>query len=133
MTIKYRRLYVRTGVRRSDRVLDLKSGKVPNVSVSPLPIRATNRRPAGASDDIKPQCSRFAQAYRIDPAAGHGRLMEPPSRNSMWRFGYPNPVDYNDNELFCGGYSGTVWRSRGTRRRRRTAPNCFGHSADVGE
>lgn len=24
----------------------------------------------------------------------------------MWRFGYPNPVDYNDNELFCGGYAG---------------------------
>ncbi|XP_074093831.1 uncharacterized protein LOC141524055 [Cotesia typhae] len=36
---------------------------------------------------------------------GHGRLMDPPSRNSMWRFGYPNPVNYNDNELFCGGYA----------------------------
>jgi len=35
----------------------------------------------------------------------HGRLMEPPSRNAMWRFGYPNPVNYNDNELFCGGYA----------------------------
>ena len=21
----------------------------------------------------------------------------------MWRFGYVNPVNYNDNELFCGG------------------------------
>ncbi|XP_050428452.1 uncharacterized protein LOC126838232 [Adelges cooleyi] len=37
--------------------------------------------------------------------SGHGRLMEPPSRNSMWRFGFPNPVDYNDNELYCGGYA----------------------------
>lgn len=37
---------------------------------------------------------------------GHGRLMEPPARNAMWRFGYPNPVNYNDNELFCGGYAG---------------------------
>ncbi|CAH2008268.1 unnamed protein product [Acanthoscelides obtectus] len=36
---------------------------------------------------------------------GHGRLMDPPARNSMWRFGFPNPVNYNDNELFCGGYS----------------------------
>jgi hypothetical protein len=36
---------------------------------------------------------------------GHGRLMEPPARNAMWRFGYPNPVNYNDNELFCGGYA----------------------------
>ncbi|KAK0174819.1 hypothetical protein PV327_010546 [Microctonus hyperodae] len=31
--------------------------------------------------------------------------MNPPSRNSMWRFGFPNPVNYNDNELFCGGYA----------------------------
>ncbi|XP_011503771.1 PREDICTED: uncharacterized protein LOC105366874 isoform X2 [Ceratosolen solmsi marchali] len=36
---------------------------------------------------------------------GHGRLMDPPARNSMWRFGFPNPVNYNDNELYCGGYS----------------------------
>lgn len=37
---------------------------------------------------------------------GHGRLMDPPARNSMWRFGFANPVNYNDNELFCGGYAG---------------------------
>ncbi|KAL1495082.1 hypothetical protein ABEB36_010556 [Hypothenemus hampei] len=36
---------------------------------------------------------------------GHGRLMDPPSRNSMWRFGFPNPVNYNDNELYCGGFT----------------------------
>ncbi|KAF2898910.1 hypothetical protein ILUMI_07266, partial [Ignelater luminosus] len=36
---------------------------------------------------------------------GHGRLMDPPARNSMWRFGFPNPVNYNDNELFCGGWA----------------------------
>ncbi|XP_029663739.1 uncharacterized protein LOC115235834 [Formica exsecta] len=40
-----------------------------------------------------------------DEIHGHGRLMDPPSRNAMWRFGYPNPVNYNDNELFCGGYA----------------------------
>ncbi|KAL7645366.1 UNVERIFIED_CONTAM: hypothetical protein RMT77_003752 [Armadillidium vulgare] len=34
---------------------------------------------------------------------GHGRLMDPPSRNAMWREGYRNPPDYNDSELFCGG------------------------------
>ncbi|XP_035217513.1 uncharacterized protein LOC118190844 [Stegodyphus dumicola] len=33
----------------------------------------------------------------------HGRLLEPPSRSSMWRFGYYTPKNYNDNELFCGG------------------------------
>ena len=37
---------------------------------------------------------------------GHGRMMDPPSRNAMWRFGFPNPVNYNDNEVFCGGYGG---------------------------
>ncbi|KAK2587999.1 hypothetical protein KPH14_004075 [Odynerus spinipes] len=36
---------------------------------------------------------------------GHGRLMDPPARNSMWRFGFSNPVNYNDNELFCGGFA----------------------------
>ncbi|XKL59299.1 hypothetical protein PGB90_000315 [Kerria lacca] len=53
-------------------------------------------------------------AYQIQNGYvhGHGRLMEPPARNSMWRFGYPNPVDYNDNELFCGGYS-VQWLQNG--------------------
>ena len=36
---------------------------------------------------------------------GHGRLIEPPSRSSMWRFGFKNPTNYNDNALFCGGKS----------------------------
>ncbi|XP_041374514.1 uncharacterized protein LOC121387457 [Gigantopelta aegis] len=36
---------------------------------------------------------------------GHGRLLEPPSRASMWRFGYNTPINYNDNQMFCGGYS----------------------------
>lgn len=25
-----------------------------------------------------------------------------------YRFGFPNPVNYNDNELFCGGYAGKM-------------------------
>ncbi|XP_052873818.1 uncharacterized protein LOC128279134 [Anopheles cruzii] len=43
---------------------------------------------------------------------GHGRLMDPPARNAMWRFGFPNPVNYNDNELFCGGYA-VQWEQNG--------------------
>ena len=35
---------------------------------------------------------------------GHGRLIEPPSRSSAWRFGFPTPINYDDNELFCGGF-----------------------------
>lgn len=34
---------------------------------------------------------------------GHGRLIDPPSRSSMWRYGYNNPPNYNDNQLYCGG------------------------------
>lgn len=44
---------------------------------------------------------------------GHGRMLEPPARNTLWRFGFKAPVNYNDNELFCGGIgvSGTQIRS----------------------
>merc|ERR1711962_173814 len=40
----------------------------------------------------------------LDLVHSHGRLMDPASRNAMWRKGYPNPVNYNDNELYCGGF-----------------------------
>lgn len=36
--------------------------------------------------------------------SGHGRLIDPPSRSSMWRLGFDNPRNYNDMELFCGGF-----------------------------
>ena len=35
---------------------------------------------------------------------GHGRLTDPPSRSTMWRYGYDTPINYMDNQLFCGGY-----------------------------
>ncbi|KRT86798.1 hypothetical protein AMK59_1451, partial [Oryctes borbonicus] len=35
----------------------------------------------------------------------HGRLIEPPSRASAWRYGFDTPHNYNDHELFCGGYT----------------------------
>lgn len=35
---------------------------------------------------------------------GHGYIQEPPSRSSMWRFGFNTPHNYNDNQLFCGGF-----------------------------
>jgi len=37
--------------------------------------------------------------------SGHGYLMDPPGRNSMWRFGYNTPPDYDDDQVFCGGRS----------------------------
>lgn len=36
-------------------------------------------------------------------AHGHGRLIDPPARSSQWRFGYNTPVNYDDNQLYCGG------------------------------
>ncbi|XP_011188170.2 uncharacterized protein LOC105215758 [Zeugodacus cucurbitae] len=36
---------------------------------------------------------------------GHGRLIEPPSRASAWRYGFQTPPNYNDHELYCGGFT----------------------------
>ena len=35
---------------------------------------------------------------------GHGRLIDPPSRSSMWRYGFKTPANYDDNSLYCGGF-----------------------------
>ena len=43
-------------------------------------------------------CAVFTGVY------GHGRLINPPQRSSAWRYGYEVPANYNDNELFCGGF-----------------------------
>lgn len=36
---------------------------------------------------------------------GHGRLIEPPSRSSAFRYGFATPPNYNDHELYCGGFA----------------------------
>ncbi|XP_050434733.1 uncharacterized protein LOC126841953 isoform X2 [Adelges cooleyi] len=45
----------------------------------------------------------WASEYR--ETDGHGRLIEPPSRSSMWRYGFSTPPNYNDHELYCGGFT----------------------------
>ncbi|KAI1301946.1 Protein pygopus [Halotydeus destructor] len=40
--------------------------------------------------------------------------MEPPSRNTMWRFGFPTKANYEDSELFCGGIK-VQWEDNGGR------------------
>ncbi|KAL7727099.1 hypothetical protein ACLKA6_017375 [Drosophila palustris] len=42
----------------------------------------------------------------------HGRLIEPPSRASAWRYGFQTPPDYNDHELYCGGFT-RQWKRNG--------------------
>ena len=50
-------------------------------------------------------CVLFALCVTLSSVEGHGRLIEPPSRASMWRYGYDTPVNYADNQMFCGGYT----------------------------
>jgi predicted carbohydrate-binding protein with CBM5 and CBM33 domain len=40
----------------------------------------------------------------VAQVSGHGYANDPPSRSSMWRFGYSTPVNYEDNQLWCGGF-----------------------------
>ena len=50
--------------------------------------------------------------FGIRSSLQHARLMEPPSRASMWRLGFPTPKDIDDNQSYCGGY-GVQWGSNG--------------------
>ncbi|GAB0099247.1 uncharacterized protein DMENIID0001_150970 [Sergentomyia squamirostris] len=49
----------------------------------------------------------------VTVAIGHGRMIEPPSRASAWRYGFNTPPNYNDHELFCGGFSRQWQRNEG--------------------
>ena len=42
----------------------------------------------------------------FDNTYGHGTLLDPINRSSVWRLRkYDVPINYNDNENFCGGLS----------------------------
>ncbi|XP_013167702.1 PREDICTED: uncharacterized protein LOC106117803 [Papilio xuthus] len=51
-------------------------------------------------------------AWQWRGASGHGRLIEPPSRASAWRYGFDTPHNYNDHELYCGGFT-RQWNRNG--------------------
>ncbi|XP_047369907.1 uncharacterized protein LOC124957160 [Vespa velutina] len=36
---------------------------------------------------------------------GHGMMMDPINRSSAWKKHFPVPPNFNDNELFCGGFA----------------------------
>lgn len=45
----------------------------------------------------------------LSEVTAHGRLRDPPARSSAWREDQSRfPVDYNDNQMFCGGFY-TQW------------------------
>lgn len=41
----------------------------------------------------------------IGEAAGHGMLVDPPNRSSLWRFDPSFPVNWDDNQNYCGGFT----------------------------
>jgi predicted carbohydrate-binding protein with CBM5 and CBM33 domain len=43
-------------------------------------------------------------AVVLQQVTSHGYMDEPPNRASMWRKGYNTPINYNDNQYFCGGF-----------------------------
>ncbi|XP_014219885.1 uncharacterized protein LOC106647842 [Copidosoma floridanum] len=52
-------------------------------------------------------------SFLVSEVSAHGRLIEPPSRASMWRYGFDTPHDYNDHESYCGGFSRQWQRNDG--------------------
>ncbi|XP_068895525.1 uncharacterized protein [Tenebrio molitor] len=49
------------------------------------------------------QLSLLVFCLLVAKISGHGMMLEPPNRSSLWRFDPSAPPNYNDNENFCGG------------------------------
>ncbi|XP_048251103.1 uncharacterized protein LOC124115133 [Haliotis rufescens] len=45
----------------------------------------------------------FSLVTLIHVVVPHGRIIDPPGRSTMWRYGFDTPQNYDDNALFCGG------------------------------
>ena len=43
-------------------------------------------------------------ALLVPTSEGHGYMVDPPGRASMWRENWDTPINYGDNQLFCGGF-----------------------------
>lgn len=54
----------------------------------------------------------YCLAWAPTHVHGHGRLIQPPSRSSAWRYGFTTPPNYNDHELYCGGFA-RQWNRNG--------------------
>lgn len=50
-------------------------------------------------------CLYLIISSMISLSDAHGRLIEPPSRATAWRYGFNTPPNYNDHELYCGGFT----------------------------
>ncbi|XP_072387322.1 uncharacterized protein [Diabrotica undecimpunctata] len=45
----------------------------------------------------------FFGIYLVREISGHGMMLNPPGRSSLWRFIDTAPRNFDDNQLFCGG------------------------------
>ncbi|XP_045522470.1 uncharacterized protein LOC123713035 [Pieris brassicae] len=49
----------------------------------------------------------------VTSVSGHGRVLRPPGRASMWRVGFNSPPNYDDDGLNCGGFDRQYRTNRG--------------------
>lgn len=49
----------------------------------------------------------------MERANCHGIMSIPPMRSSMWRYGFSTPENYDDAQLWCGGYGTQYWSNGG--------------------
>ena len=49
-------------------------------------------------------------ASTLQGVMGHGYMLYPPQRSSMWRVGFDTPTNYDDNALFCGGFAVSTYQ-----------------------
>ncbi|KAI5695606.1 hypothetical protein M8J75_000734 [Diaphorina citri] len=76
-----------------------------------LPDRVSETQ-VGGRGIMLPAVVGFLVSYLVSQVSSHGRLIEPPSRASMWRYGFNTPPNYNDHELYCGGFT-KQWQVNG--------------------
>lgn len=41
----------------------------------------------------------------IEKVVGHGMVHDPVNRATRWRYDRKAPANYDDNQLFCGGFA----------------------------
>ena len=51
-------------------------------------------------------------ALLVPTSEGHGYMVDPPGRASMWRENWDTPINYGDNQLFCGGFKVSYVREK---------------------
>ncbi|KAK2580245.1 hypothetical protein KPH14_012499 [Odynerus spinipes] len=81
--------------------------------VGPLDLISHRRAPYIKKMRFVIFASTLVLVLFVRRASSHGRLVEPPSRASMWRYGFDTPHDYNDNECYCGGFNRQWERNNG--------------------